>query len=603
MRIMASPWRRAPVALLKRPGVALSLVAATFVAVLPAAAAPLFLGTAESATFQTQINAGCVTSAGVSMVGYLNNSTDESLRTELVAVPLAAGSVPNLQTPRPTLIAQRLYASGVPVKPDSQWPITIIARPDFKRHIQVLAQAPSTLPNGLWIPDDLAAVWKVKPGDAFHTHLYQTTTVMVQGIYRSMATGHLDPAWCSVKSLVQTPELSDGVPPVLLGDFDTVMTVEFSMGQAPQVRFESGLIDPAPTPELARSMAAGLHAAEPAIHAADTGDVGAQPMTITSPLRRFLDRAGLVGRTLQTPIYAVSAAGAAVGLLVLGAATVLWTRRREHELAVLAVRGSAPLALGFKGLLEALPALVVGAVLGAVAARSLISAVGPAGQLSGDAWRLGLKLSGVVLAIAALVVVVVATRRCRKLTDTTPHLHTRSRLAAVPWEILLFAAAWVAWDRMTGELTHTDGPLAVGGAVVSLPPRTLVIPIMLIVAASILASRLAACGSGGAAARRPSRSHARYLARRRPGPGTGRRGAAPGDRRDSGLRRRIRRARRRIGADHRRRQGSRRQRHRHRGDGTGTSRGAGGGLGRIGPSTTCCGSTARASPESRRRSW
>jgi len=320
-----------------------------------------------------------------------------------------------------------------------------------------------------------------------------------------------------VKPLVQSPELSDGVPPVLLGDFDTVMNVEFEMGQAAQVRFEAGLVDSAPTPELARTMAARLQAAESAIHAADTGDVGGQPMTITTPLARFLQRATLVGTSLRAPSYAVSAAGVVVGLLVLGAATVLWTRRRAHELSVLAVRGSAPLSLGVKGLLEALPALIVGAVAGAAAARALVTAVGPAGRLSGDAWLLGEKLSGVVLAAGAVVVTVVATRRCRKLTDTTPHLHARSRLAAVPWEILIFAAAWVAWKQMSGEFAHTDGPLAVGGTVVSLPPRTLVIPIMLIVGTSILAARLAAAWLRRRSGARQSRSHARFLARRRLG--------------------------------------------------------------------------------------
>ena len=327
----------------------------------------------------------------------------------------------------------------------------MIARPDFKDHIQMLAQAPATLTNGLWVPDDLASVWKVKPGDELRTFLYQTTVVRVQGIYRSMASGHLDPAWCSVKPLVQSAELSDGVPPVLLGDFDTVMNVEFEMGQAPQVRFEAGLVDSAPTPELARTMVARLQAVEPAIHAADTGDDGGQPMTITTPLARFLQRATLVGTSLRAPIYAVSAAGVVVGLLVLGAATVLWTRRREHELGVLAVRGSAPLASASRACWKRFRRSSSAQSRGG-RRTGLVTAVGPAGRLSGDAWLLGLKLSGVVLAAGAVVVIVVATRRCRKLTDTTPHLHARSRLAAVPWEILIFAAAWVAWEQMSGEL-------------------------------------------------------------------------------------------------------------------------------------------------------
>ena len=237
-----------------------------------------------------------LTSAGVSMVGYLNNRTDESLRTELSAVPLAAGAC-RTSTPRQRRSPSGSTPAAFPSSSGSQWPITIIARPDFKDHIQVLAQAPATLTNGLWVPDDPASVWKVKPGDALRTLLYQTTAVLVQGI-RSMASGHLRPAWCSVKPLVQTPELSMACRRCCWATSNR-HDGRSAWARLRRCRSSPGWSTRRRHPELADSMAAGLHAAEPAIHAADTGDVGGQPMTITTPLRRFLDRAGLVGRTLR----------------------------------------------------------------------------------------------------------------------------------------------------------------------------------------------------------------------------------------------------------------------------------------------------------------
>ena len=53
-----APWLRAPLLLLARPGVALALLAAAFVATLPAAAAPLFLSSARNAALEPPDRAG-----------------------------------------------------------------------------------------------------------------------------------------------------------------------------------------------------------------------------------------------------------------------------------------------------------------------------------------------------------------------------------------------------------------------------------------------------------------------------------------------------------------------------------------------------------------
>src|SRR5689334_17006441 len=60
MRLLGlRPWRLGPVLLLRRPGVALALVAVAFVATLPAATAPLFLSSARSATLHHQLAQAC----------------------------------------------------------------------------------------------------------------------------------------------------------------------------------------------------------------------------------------------------------------------------------------------------------------------------------------------------------------------------------------------------------------------------------------------------------------------------------------------------------------------------------------------------------------
>ncbi|MBX6723646.1 MAG: hypothetical protein IRY92_10520, partial [Dactylosporangium sp.] len=65
MLLRLTPWRRGPLLLLRRPGVALALAAAAFVATLPAAAAPLFLSSAQNATLHRQINQACPWQVGM----------------------------------------------------------------------------------------------------------------------------------------------------------------------------------------------------------------------------------------------------------------------------------------------------------------------------------------------------------------------------------------------------------------------------------------------------------------------------------------------------------------------------------------------------------
>src|SRR5262245_44666933 len=59
------PWLRAPVLLWRQPGLLLALAAAAFVAVLPAASAPLFLSSARTAALHHQLDNTCAAKVGL----------------------------------------------------------------------------------------------------------------------------------------------------------------------------------------------------------------------------------------------------------------------------------------------------------------------------------------------------------------------------------------------------------------------------------------------------------------------------------------------------------------------------------------------------------
>src|SRR4051794_40013316 len=57
--LFTRPWLRAPFLLWRQPGLLLALAAAAFVAVLPAASAPLFLSSARTAALHNQLDNTC----------------------------------------------------------------------------------------------------------------------------------------------------------------------------------------------------------------------------------------------------------------------------------------------------------------------------------------------------------------------------------------------------------------------------------------------------------------------------------------------------------------------------------------------------------------
>ena len=114
MRILTSPWWRAPFQLLRRPGVALSLIAATFVAALPAAAAPLFLGTAQSATVNDQVANSCPNVSGVTVGSYLFNSDPDEVGKLADRVKTDITKLPNIGPATTTVYQSRLPVIGLP---------------------------------------------------------------------------------------------------------------------------------------------------------------------------------------------------------------------------------------------------------------------------------------------------------------------------------------------------------------------------------------------------------------------------------------------------------------------------------------------------------
>ncbi|HEX6499919.1 MAG TPA: FtsX-like permease family protein [Micromonosporaceae bacterium] len=538
-----SPWRRGPLLLLKRPGVALALLAAAFVAALPAAAAPQFLDSARSAALHHQLAQGCAATAGLQVFAPIAFTAPtwspatpvgpDVLADRARLVDRVRAHTPGLGEPAYTLYTT-LDAQPVGRAPRQKHAtaLTVLGRDGFADHVQVL-QGPSG--RGLWLPDTYAAAQGISVGDRLTLRGYQgpgslitggasasgTVTIPVAGIYRDLRSLPDAPFWCGEKELYRgRPGQDESNTPVLataLVDAATLTGVEQRIGQNGIEGIEVPVARPDRiTSRQAKELADGIQRAIATFHADPAFDSGEQDrFGFRTRVDYAVHRAELVRAGLLPPVVPVTAAGTLVGLVVVAAAAIFWVQRRRQELLVLAAHGVGAGSLGLKAAAEALPALLVGSVVGWASAWALVRWVGPDPVLDASSVPLAVAAAGVTLVVSSLLVTGVAAIRCRALTDQVP-AHRRHRvLAALPWELALLVAAPLVWQASSGDRQLADDPSHGVGSVAHLPARLLVVPILVVAGAALLGGRLGVWWLRRSSHRSAPRQPARLLARRR----------------------------------------------------------------------------------------
>jgi putative ABC transport system permease protein len=526
MRLLRlAPWRRGPALLLRRPGVAVALLAAALVAALPAAAAPMFLSSAQHATLHRQIDRTCPAQVGPYLTGPVAPAVQRTFGPDAVvggerfrqreqAVAAAAAQVPGLAVPVSTGHGQ-VNAELVdrPLLAPDLAGLTLLGRDGFEDQVVVVAGPAG---EGLWLPHEYARRQGVEVGDELRLTARgrplgawappgsgtpgqpTATTLPVAAIYRDLRAAPDTPYWCGVADVYrgsEDPNL-DPPPPAALVDTATFLAVGGAAQMLAGQVIEVPVADPTlTTPQAARlapdieRLRTDLFTGHPELFSTGRFD----RTIFQSHLGRFEQRAELVRTGLLPPVVPITAAGTLVGLAVAAAAGVFWVQRRRPELAVLAAHGVGTGALGVKAAAEALPAVVVGTAAGWAAAWALVAGVGPspvlapgvpawAGAAAAGAGLVGLGLIGRLAAGGA-----------RGLADARPVTARGHWWGRVPWELGLLAAAPAAWWLLAAD--QTNDPTAGGvGTVVHVPARLLVVPILIIAGLALLAARVAAAG-------------------------------------------------------------------------------------------------------------
>ncbi|MFI6094249.1 ABC transporter permease [Lentzea sp. NPDC051213] len=447
---MQLPWRAAPKAALSSPLTLLVSIVTTLLLGFVVAAAVLHSSAAGGAALSYQQSRMCPHTVLPSLDGdgmELSTAVEMAARSDLGAVYTYIG--------RPDFNGLATYGR-------------FGYRPGAVDHLTVL-QGGGT---GLWVPQTIAIAAKVKIGDR-----PAGSPLAVTAIYADLAHPVSD-WWCSEsKTVVPNPLGGDGASTSVIWVPQAAdlakLPPDFSSGASVSLRW--------PTEPLST-----LAEAEPLL-----ADGNARLSALGLPLTRMdvLSSAIVAARTSQNnvssallPLVIISVL---IGLAGVGTVTVQWAQRRHSELRLLWVRGASPLALGFRGLLELGLPLVLGGLLGLLAARLLLPLYGPGVVLEAGALWIA---AAAVLTVVVLSLAVTVLVACWK-THRTFQKQARSwRLAAVPWELVVAALAVLAWIRLSANGLGTS---LRSGQLPKIDVAALTFPLLVVLAAALLATRLA----------------------------------------------------------------------------------------------------------------
>ena len=539
------PWTRAPLLLLRQPGLLLAVAAGAFVAVLPAAAAPLFLSSARTATLHHQLDNTCAARAGFhlqSRVTFRTNLADNGIHQ----VDAATGTA-NYERRRASVTAEAVATPGMAAPTVTVFAATAVVRARHgDRDIGGLDGAqvwiagrdgvtakltPLQGPDGagVWIPRSLAEAHGLGVGDDMDFATLRLAPsdngppvdpaaapapVRIAAVYADLANPGADEYWCTLQRIygyLSGKELfAQTILPVIYTDVATVLRVGVSSTMNIANEYvDVPLADQRPTVPAAHVAAGRVDDLRGRVLREYPTDGIFRPTAITS-VGRGADRAELVYDTLRDTTAPATAAGVLIGLIVVAAAAVYWVLRREREVRVLAAHGVGPPALAGKAVLEAAPALVAGAALALAVAGGLVRAFGPSPVLSAEAWPFALLIAALGL-VAVLVVTAIGTGlRIRRMTDAMP-ARRRLRLRWLPWELLPAALAALTWQALGGGTARSG----VFGSVAHVPLRLVVVPVLGFLALVGLAARLGAWWISRAGVKDPARRPGLFLALRR----------------------------------------------------------------------------------------
>ncbi|HSP73208.1 MAG TPA: hypothetical protein VLN26_12610, partial [Gaiellaceae bacterium] len=502
-------WRKAPLALLRRPPLFAAVLAGSLLVALAAASSTLFSTAAGNAALRgklteiTPFGAGLTVSSplyparpGATVRSYLARSSRET-----AALARATASIPSLRAPVTTLFGPPVVASATPAGVTIQ--VRPVARPGFPAHVHRLSPPGGA---GAWLASSAAGYLHVGAGDRIFVQPQQffgfrhPVPVRVAAVYRPLWDEPVRPYWVNFSDVIYPPPAGqDGpTPPTfLLGSPEELVAlmrradgwfehmVEFpvethgiTLREAERIQRRFGALRAelragrTPLAQSAGCRAPGLCGVRSSLTAA------------IELARRDID-------AVSAPTRLLSDIGVLIALGVFAAAGAYLVVRRRAEARLLYARGVPAAGFAAHTALEALLPVAAGGLAGYALALGLVRVSQPTGALDAVALRSAAVRAAVGVAVGlALLAGAAALSYLRQYEATA---WAGRRLGALPWELVLVGiAVWLLVD-----VTHGGGVDAHG--VPSL--EVFLLPLLLLAGVAGLALRAARFGLARAARR------------------------------------------------------------------------------------------------------
>lgn len=488
-------WRRAPMVLALYPAWVVAVAIAVGLLTAARVSAPMMVDAGADAAV-TRAMAAVPPEAPSAKQPVVRANVDQTTERFTVVEPLrdALDRIPGLEPPTLTV---RPY--GYLLAPSRATPVVRVPGDDRSAAGVVMHRSGAMAAldgrgdrsaEGVWLPDDIANVFDVGVGDTVELALDDASaSTAVAGVYRT-GDGDVLPHsetldWARLRpDLPPTAEDRSETASLVLADRQTYRRLASALGEQSLV---SWVAEPAGSMTVAQvraasrranTLAASVASVETPLGRTVMDDLGFPAVQIVTGLPSLVERARETTALMRPVIAALSFAGQLIALTAIGLVTAFLLRRRRTEFDILSGQGAGPISVGVRVGIELVPALVVGAVAGWVAARALVTAVGPSPRVSAAVLTASRNDVLVVALVAFVVVTVVATGRAwtagRVSTGRAEEIVGRVR-----WEPVLLVATAAAAVRVFGS---SGGP---GGDLLSVS-----LPVLVLFAVPTLVVRL-----------------------------------------------------------------------------------------------------------------
>src|SRR5512132_735933 len=477
-------WSKAPLVLLRYPGLFVSIAVGALLLALAASAYPLFISSSASELVAARIHDPAYTRWAVGMM-YRNG-----------ALPLPGPDRHGDIEPRVDAIFEGLVASSPylgdplesalgPVTPISvageheQRDTRLFMGEQAADHVVILE---GSARDGILVPDLISDALDITPGEeiVIGSPDEGTATLPVGGIYRSLYKGGASGYWRPWNDALVLYCGNCAPPPQAL--------------IVPKDRFA----------DAARAI--GLDHAAYAWQAPLLRDLTLQEAEdaarITSRISDQIDDTRLPDRrfvAIDGPARLLRIAGMLVALVVVAGAGAFVMAARRVESNLLFARGARPRAVGGRSALESVIPCAIGAVLGLGLAFALVRWVGPGGALASSASQQAMWAAAAAGVVAVAAIAIVSTVSFLRQSE-----HHRSRLrllGAVPWELVLIGLSLLILQRLrSGGAVVVDrslGTTAPSLLLFAFPLAFLAGFVALVARAMVLVLRWARGRSGG----------------------------------------------------------------------------------------------------------